>query len=64
MSIEIIAYTILFIEFVYLFSIAPNNKSKERTEKLMGKHYAHRGFHDNNSDAPENSMKAFYKAVK
>lgn len=26
-------------------------------------YYAHRGFHDNKSDAPENSMRAFRKAV-
>ncbi len=26
--------------------------------------YAHRGLHDNNSDAPENSMRAFQKAVE
>lgn len=64
MSLEVFAYIIIFIEVVYLFAIAPSFESKQRTEKLMGKHYAHRGFHDNNSDAPENSMKAFNKAVQ
>ena len=30
---------------------------------LMGHYYAHRGLHDNETDAPENSMAAFRKAV-
>lgn len=30
---------------------------------LFGVYYAHRGLHDNQTDAPENSMKAFRKAV-
>lgn len=36
-----------------------------RPEKapFMKVHYAHRGFHDNKTEAPENSMAAFRKAV-
>ena len=29
----------------------------------MGRHYAHRGLHDNRSKAPENSLEAFRLAV-
>ena len=31
---------------------------------LLGVHYAHRGLFDNESDAPENSLAAFKKAVE
>lgn len=56
----IIVVTILL---VYLMLIMPNLSSQKRVAKLRGKHYAHRGLHDNKSDAPENSLKAFAKAV-
>jgi len=36
---------------------------KPDTSELRKWLYAHRGLHDNKSDAPENSMKAFEKAV-
>lgn len=49
---------------VYLFLIAPRMIHKPDMSKLSGTHYAHRGLHDNESDAPENSMPAFKKAVE
>ena len=48
---------------VYAFLVAPRMTKKPDVSALRGVHYAHRGLHDNASDAPENSMKAFQKAV-
>ena len=47
----------------YSFLVAPRMINKPDVSVLKGVHYAHRGLHDNHSDAPENSMKAFKKAV-
>lgn len=48
---------------VYLFLIAPRIINRPDVSVLNGVHYAHRGLHDNDSDAPENSMPAFQAAV-
>jgi len=48
----------------YLFLIAPRIAGKPDVSMLRGVYYAHRGLHDNNSDAPENSMAAIRKAVE
>lgn len=48
---------------LYGFLVAPRMMNKPDVSVLKGVHYAHRGLHDNKSDAPENSMKAFKKAV-
>ena len=45
----------------YLFAVAP--RLYDRPERMPKVYYAHRGLHDNISDAPENSMAAFRKAV-
>ena len=47
----------------YAFLVAPRMINKPDVSVLKGVHYAHRGLHDNQGDAPENSMKAFQKAV-
>ena len=49
---------------IYLFLIMPRVTKRPDVTALLGNHYAHRGLHDNNSDAPENSMAAFRKAVE
>ncbi len=51
----------LFI--LYGFLIAPRWFHRPERAPFLGVHYAHRGLHDNNSDAPENSLAAFRKAV-
>lgn len=61
--ISIIIAAIPVLAVVYLFLIAPRMIGKPDVSALRGVHYAHRGLHDNKSDAPENSMKAFQKAV-
>lgn len=48
---------------VYLFLIAPRIFGKPDCTPLYGVHYAHRGLFDNNSQAPENSLPAFKRAV-
>ncbi len=48
---------------LYAFLVAPRMTNKPDVSVLKGVHYAHRGLHDNEGDAPENSMKAFQKAV-
>ncbi len=47
-----------------LFLIAPRMAGKPDRGPFMGVHYAHRGLFDNASDAPENSIAAFRKAVQ
>lgn len=59
-----IALIILGLFFIYLFLIMPRIINKPDYTPLHGRHYAHRGLFDNNSDAPENSLPAFRKAVE
>lgn len=49
---------------LYLLMIMPHLHSARRTGYLKEWLYAHRGLHDNATDAPENSMAAFRKAVE
>lgn len=58
----IIAVVVLVI--LYLAAIVPRMLGRPDYAPLMGWHYAHRGLHDNEGDAPENSMAAFQKAVE
>ena len=48
----------------YLFCIAPRMGARPDASRLMGVDYAHRGLHDNHSDAPENSLASIRKAVE
>ncbi len=48
---------------LYLMAIMPRIKGKPDITPFRKWLYAHRGLHDNATDAPENSMKAFQKAV-
>lgn len=48
---------------LYLLLIMPRMFRRPDRTPFMGVLYAHRGLHDNASDAPENSMAAFKKAV-
>ena len=62
MFVFVIAFVILVA--IYLFLIAPRMINKPERTKFMGVHYAHRGLFDNDSDAPENSLRAIQKAVE
>lgn len=54
---------LVLIAVVYLWLIMPRIIKRPDYTPLKGWYYAHRGFHDNESAAPENSMAAFKKAV-
>lgn len=59
-----ITAAVLAVLILYILSLKPNRPRLEGFapfEKVM---IAHRGFYDNNSDAPENSLPAFRKAVE
>lgn len=55
---------LLLLIAVYLFLVAPRLFEKPDRTAFMGVHYAHRGLFDNESDAPENSLRAIKKAVE
>lgn len=63
-AIKIILIVLAVLIVLYLLAIMPRLGHKKDKEALMHVHYAHRGLHDNSTDAPENSIKAFRKAVK
>ncbi len=48
---------------LYLFLLMPSLRHPD-VSAFLGRYYAHRGLHDNHSDAPENSLRAFSKAVE
>ncbi len=60
----IIDYVVLFLAFLYLLAIMPRMLNRPSNQAFRGYYYAHRGFHNNRTQAPENSMKAFEFAVK
>lgn len=61
---ELLLIIIVLLAAVYLFLIMPHMTGRPDVSVLFDQiFYAHRGLHDNASDAPENSMAAFKKAV-
>lgn len=54
---------VIVLAIAYLLAIMPRMSKRQEYDKFMGVDYAHRGLHDNKSEAPENSMAAFQKAV-
>lgn len=48
----------------YLLLIMPHTFSRNKTKAFQNWLYAHRGLHDNRGEAPENSKRAFVKAVE
>lgn len=62
-----VLYVILIVAAVliilYLLSVMPRMIGRPSYEPFKGVYYAHRGLHDNTSEAPENSLAAFKKAV-
>lgn len=61
--LKIITIIIIILFVLYFLAIMPRIFGRPDYSHLMGVHYAHRGLHDNNTDAPENSMAAFRKAI-
>ena len=54
---------ILIIVILYFLAVMPRVTNRPDHSALLGRYYAHRGLHDNKTDAPENSMAAFRKAI-
>ena len=55
---------VLVLAIIYLLCIMPRMVGRPDHKPFKELMYAHRGLHDNESDAPENSMAAFRKAVE
>ncbi len=64
MLLKVILIIILIIVVLYLLAIMPKLKRNKNIKKMDGWRYAHRGLHNNESEAPENSLKAFGLAVE
>lgn len=62
--IKIILFILMILVVLYLLAIMPRMVHRPDLTPFMGRLYAHRGLYDNTTDAPENSMKAFRKAVE
>ncbi len=58
-----VAVLLAVLVLLYLLLIMPRVFGRPDTAPFEGWLYAHRGLHDNAGDAPENSMKAFQKAI-
>ena len=54
---------ILVICAIFVFMVAPRMFGRIDRTPFYGRHYAHRGLFDNATEAPENSLAAFKKAV-
>lgn len=59
-----IILAVVAVALLYLFMIMPAMHKRPDKTPFLGYYYAHRGLHDNETDAPENSMAAFRKAVE
>jgi glycerophosphoryl diester phosphodiesterase len=64
MFVYIFPGIIVLIISMYLIAIMPRTSHKQQAIPFIGKYFAHRGLHDNDTQAPENSMKAFLRAVE
>ena len=62
--LAVIAWIVLILVVIYFFLVFPGRTRRALQASFLGHWYAHRGFHDNNSEAPENSLAAFKKAVE
>lgn len=60
--IKVLTIAVVF-GLLYLLMIMPRMIKRPDKKPFEGVLYAHRGLHNNDTDAPENSMEAFRKAV-
>ncbi len=61
--IAIVIGCILFLIAMYFFLLMPRISDKPDMEPFQKCLYAHRGLHDNQTEAPENSLQAFRRAL-
>lgn len=59
----VILIVLAVLALLYFLAIMPRLGNRKKRKDFLGVYYAHRGLHDNASEAPENSMAAFQKAV-
>lgn len=61
---KVLLILVIVLLVLYLFLVAPRKRHlADRTPFMDTRYYAHRGLFDNESEAPENSLAAFKKAV-
>ncbi len=63
-ALYVILIIVVAIVVLYFLAIMPRLSNRKAREAFQGVYYAHRGLHDNESVAPENSLEAFRRAVK
>ena len=61
--IKVLCIVLAVLAVLYLLIIMPRMTGRPDRKPYLKVLYAHRGLHDNSSEAPENSMAAFGKAV-
>ncbi|SFB70446.1 glycerophosphodiester phosphodiesterase family protein [Butyrivibrio sp. YAB3001] len=61
--LKVLCLVVIILAALYMILIMPRMMHRPSRESFTHVLYAHRGLHDNSSDAPENSMAAFKKAV-
>lgn len=64
MLLKFIILVAVLIIVLYLLAIMPKLKRNPQEKGMNGWYYAHRGLYNNQSSAPENSLKAFSLAVE
>ena len=64
MVFAIIGGVLVLLIAIYLFCVKPNIGRRERMKPFEAQYCAHRGLYDNATEAPENSLNAFRKAVE
>ena len=64
MILLILLVSAVVLAVLYLLAVMPRMTNRADIRPFLGRLYAHRGLHDNASDAPENSLVAFRKAVE
>ncbi len=62
--LKVIVMILAVLVVLYLLMIMPRLTNRRERKKFLNVYYAHRGLHDNETDAPENSMSAFHRAVE
>ena len=62
-TIKVLCIVLAVLAVLYLLIIMPRMTRRPDRKPYLNVLYAHRGLHDNNTDAPENTMAAFSKAV-
>lgn len=62
--VGVLLIVVIVMVVLYLLAIMPRMIKRPRFDEFKQWDYAHRGFYDNESEAPENSMAAFKKAIE